>query len=1380
MEELLAWILGAEEKLNMEQKQKEEESSLDTIQQIFQSMDDFANESKSKGKAISDTLQEGQLLVKSFLSEPDDIKEIDIQRDLLADKWEELKNLIMDKQEQLHHTLMSLQKKHLNDFSTWLKTAEDQIASFSEIAADPELVKQQYREHMRFQNEVREHESMVKTLASMLVIIDECENPNISYENLTDELVDQLEALAEKWTNVCRIVDERETALRIWMLLLEQETSFGSWVAKTENRLAGIQAAVDEAMKSSSGAGYLSELLGRLNRMQGEEKAKRDEYLSMLKTAQVQLKKIDKDCQAAIRIKEKIDGLSKQWESVTGMRKLLSEKIQAMCDLQNQSKLERKGSIRANSLDSQRSSKRIKNEKDLDTWKRDDWNKLADVFVKSLRSHEQILGVNQASNQADNQSGRHEEAAELTKLDDLDLKEQEVLVEETQLEFGDKELDYQDLVQQGTILIEALKNLNRDATKDEERLETMKQRWGALKDALESKQQKLSAHQSLLRLQGECNVMKRVLNLSIARLDSERSLIKKLNARQNYAEINKIYEQFMLRTKSMLTQRLRVQAIRSELGEIVQQFPPLGKERTADDLRYFLENWEEMDKKSTVFQQEVEAIMKLGKRVKKREEKLSETYPKLVNAIDLLEQWLIKTYQIVYVGELNLFWTGDEYDEQLRSFRGLEKDINNEKENLDYINETGENVVQMHADAAWTPAFKSKVRNLNRKWNETIEILTNKIRHLDSLRELMPKLDRQIGEFETWSETAQKFLAGAIEFGDFEMMDKQIEQYDALVADIDGEVKKRIDIISEHYKVVEEIIKSSNITRFASSLSLNELPKADEQQQSANEAFKEELQQKVNEQIQSWNLIRDEAVSKRDVLIESLRECQKIDEKIDNFDKEIEKIKCDRLMLSDIDSLKEHCADLEAINHRLKRNWQSCTKMKENLEKLNSKGKFETKICLEKMIAKITAIEAKCSDLITEIGTICSNGKTIQAKYDELCKLYTSRAHWLDKLEMIISRSTQELVDSEEISDYIDNLENHLKNRPTDVSLDLVETIINDLNELFFDVTGYVDQQEERWQTITAEAGNRDKQLLAMLGETQELEQQLLIMQEKLNYIESSLGADEQLNVEHFEAKFKDASEMISFLEKQIDKILAEQRHIAAKRFKEQLRFLQIGYTELDRRFNELKSVPDVKQEKDTLIEELKKVYDNLASRQLTSSETDLIQAKLFEVTQPLPDLQNRIQELQRSAHSLDHHQFSGPLEDQTKQSSKASVLKSDLDLDLKDLLTDLQLAETQVGEDLKDPLNDPLNDPLANSPQSNGPTTNDPNYSDYLAYDGQRTPQAIEINLNLDNSEYLNEEELFEESVDEPWERCVTNNYVPYYKNHERMNVLCKQLTII
>ena len=659
--------------------------------------------------------------------------------------------------------------------------------------------------------------------------------------------------------------------------------------------------------------------------------------------------------------------------------------------------------------------------------------------------------------------------------------------------------------------------------------------------------------------------------------------------------------------------------------------------------------------------------------------------------------------------------------------------------------------------------LKIRLKILNRKWRETIEILTNKIENLDNLRRLIPDLDIKLNEFWNWLDSAENFFKDSIEFGDFKVMEEQIGQYDALLADIDGEVSRSILIIDEHFDRIKKIVQSCDALLLTSNLSLSELPKADEEQQDNNRQLKEELKRKVNDVIENYNSFKEEANNKRDLLKQSLRECRKIDEKIDNFDKEIENINCEKLMFNEIEQLNERCYNLEIKKERLIKNLTNCTKMKDNLQDLNEKGNFKTIVCLEKMIDKVKAIETKCTIVIDEILALCLDSGQIKIKYDELCKMYNSRGNWLDKLEQIISRSTQELVDSEEISDYIDNLENHLKNKPDDVCLDKVEQLINDLNELYFEANDYVDKQEDRWLTVTAEAGNRDKQLHQMLCETQELEQQLLILQQKLKSIDSILenrinqlndedsedNANEQFNVEHIEDKFKDANQMITFLNEQIHKILAEQRHLAANRFKEQLRFLQINYTELDKKFNELKSTPDenVNVEKDTIIDDLKKVYDDLQNRKLTNSETDLIQQELFKVAQPIPELQNRIQELQKSSHSLTYRFNSTTLasEENTKQSSKASILRSHSDLDLSSPPA--------------------LTNGLANQYNSDLNTYEEEDNT----YESERTPQAIEINLNLDNSDYLNEqEELFEDSVDEPWQRCLTNNYVPYFKNSE------------
>lgn len=1369
VEDILAWIIGAEEKLNTEKENKEE--SLDTIQQIFQSLDDFTTESTDREKKIKDILKEGQFLMRSILTNEKGIREVQIQRDLLSNKWDELKNLIMDKQERLHNTLMSLQRKQLNDFSEWLKTAEHKISQFKEIETDLKLVKEQYNEHMQFQNEVRDHEPMVNTLTDMVIIIDECENPNYSSENLTEDLVDQLEALAEKWKNVCTIVEERETTLNIWSMLLEQEINFNNWVMKIEKRLQEIEKGVSEGQSKIS---FLNDCMTRLDKMKKDVEFQSDFYSEMFKEVQRKLKKINKDSKPAIRIKNKIDSLSNQWKSIMERRNLLRNSIQDMYDVQNeQNKLERKSSIRSQksrSLD-QSNRKRYK----LDEWRLTEWKNSVIAFVKGLKSHEEKLGiVNDMNSLVDSEEEQDKKRENILLIEDLDIKEQEILIDEMQTEFDVEEVEYQNQVQLGNFLIEELESkTNEDTTILKELLQIMKSRWNKLKDVLDEKQLKIDNYTNLVKLYNECETLNRVLMLHNNRLDNDKIRIKKLNIKQNLTEINQIYEQCKVKNKTILTHHEKITVIDKEFKQILKKYPKFNQNETAKSITYFLNYWKETMAKINNFELEIENTLTINKLVKRKEEKLNETYPKLVNAIDILDKWLVKTYQIVYIAQLNLYWTVDEYEEQLNAFKELEKDINNEKKSLDYINETGERVIQLHFDSAWTPSFKSKIRDLNDKWNETIEILTTKIKNLECLKELVPKLNENINYFWDWLDNAEDFFKGSIDLEDFKTMEEQTDRYDDLVSKLDDEVLKSVDVIQEYYKKINKIIKYSEASLLTSNVSLNELSKQENEQQDNNRKFKDELKQKISEIANSWNLFREKVVNKRDIFKDFFKNWKKVSEKICNFEKEIEKIKSEKLMINDIDYVNGHCAKLEKTKEDLIKNLKYCIKIKNNLkDSLNDLDESAVK-ALEKMIHKLRTIESKCENLLDEISSICVNGQTVKCKYDELCKMYQSRANWLDKLEQIISRSTQELVDSEEICDYLQNLEDHLRNKPKDVSLEEVEKLLNDLNELFFDATDYVNKQEERWLITTAEASNRDKQLEQMLIETQEFEKQLLKLQQKLKYIESNLDENsnesnldnDQLDVEQVEEKLKDANQTLNDLSEQLNKLMSEQRHLAAARFKEQLKYLQINYTELDKRFNELKNLPNITLEKDTLIGDLKKVYEELQNRQLTDSQTDLIQKKLYECSQPLQELENRINELQKSSLSLEDNQIN------KSRSSKASILKSRSDLDLSspstvtnELVNQAQNSELMFNQDLHGTDQNHKITPVESTMIED---QFDPQSNDANNYEQEQIPQAIEINLH--NSIYLEEqEELFEDSVDYPWERCITNNYVPYYKNHD------------
>lgn len=149
LEDVLTWMLGAEEQLQEEEEDDETllQSDVETVKQLFHAHEDFMLELREYQGKIADLLNEGQALIESNVCSEDDKHEVTQQTNLLSSKWEKLRSKATEKQTHLHEVVMLLQQKQLDNLRAWLITAEDKISNFGEIGSDLATVSQQCDDH---------------------------------------------------------------------------------------------------------------------------------------------------------------------------------------------------------------------------------------------------------------------------------------------------------------------------------------------------------------------------------------------------------------------------------------------------------------------------------------------------------------------------------------------------------------------------------------------------------------------------------------------------------------------------------------------------------------------------------------------------------------------------------------------------------------------------------------------------------------------------------------------------------------------------------------------------------------------------------------------------------------------------------------------------------------------------------------------------------------------------------------------------------------------------------------------------------------------------------------------------------------------------------
>ncbi|KAG2468093.1 UTRO protein, partial [Polypterus senegalus] len=221
LEEVLTWLLSAEDTLHMQDEISED---VEEVKEQFHTHEAFMMELTAHQSSVGNVLQAGnQLIAQGSLTEEEE-NEIREQMTLLNARWEGLRVDSMDRQASLHEVLMELQQQQLQQLSDWLTETEARIHKMESepMAEDMESYQKQIELHKVLQNDLEIEQVRVNSLTHMVVVVDENNG-----ESATAALEEQLQSLGERWAAVCRWTEERwrklQDILLVWQQFIEDQ-----------------------------------------------------------------------------------------------------------------------------------------------------------------------------------------------------------------------------------------------------------------------------------------------------------------------------------------------------------------------------------------------------------------------------------------------------------------------------------------------------------------------------------------------------------------------------------------------------------------------------------------------------------------------------------------------------------------------------------------------------------------------------------------------------------------------------------------------------------------------------------------------------------------------------------------------------------------------------------------------------------------------------------------------------------------------------------------------------------------------------------------------------------------------------------------------------
>ncbi|CAG2110939.1 unnamed protein product [Medioppia subpectinata] len=593
LEDILTWMLGAEEQLNNCEPIANKE--LETVKHLFHDNELFMIELSHYQQKIEEMFSEGQQLIRSDVCDSDERDEISLQMELLNARWDQLRFKAMERQQQLNDSLMNLQQKQLDSLREWLTSAEVKICDFSNIGANLAAVKDQLKQHKLLMKQVEQQQEVVNLVSNMVVINDDSNS-----DNDFGALEDQLEALAERWRHVCRFVEDTGNTLHTiynsWKILNEEEKKFSQWLTKLDRRLTEME---DAATETSPGSKFVLDLVKRLQRMESEMECQQTNSSNLADQAQILLARLTRGSDAAQEITRNLDRLMQHWDAILQRMEQLGETLNTLSQPASRLVARQEGDLlqhwdailqrmeqlgetlntlsqpaSRSSTSSQASSpdkKEISSsetsstastptttsakKRRLDSWRIQEWQRALDTLSSWLERVEEALGID-----TDDEEGS-------LLWESLAIEEQQVLLEDTEADVELRKTEFEQLISQGKQIVDDLTSIGEDSQTIEEVVHTILERWIEVNQVLDERQQRVIAFLEVNRIHSESDAMTRVLETHHKWLETAEEAINKAE------ELPKLLDQSKLRLKSMQSQKEKVQKITEDVLRLCVEIP---------------------------------------------------------------------------------------------------------------------------------------------------------------------------------------------------------------------------------------------------------------------------------------------------------------------------------------------------------------------------------------------------------------------------------------------------------------------------------------------------------------------------------------------------------------------------------------------------------------------------------------------------------------------------------------------------------------------------------------------------------------------------------------------------------------------------------------
>ncbi|XP_069827108.1 dystrophin isoform X8 [Dendropsophus ebraccatus] len=1048
LEQVLTWLLSAEDAL---QCQGPISSNVEEVKEQFHSHEGFMMELTSHQGNVGGVLQAGSQLLSSGKLSDDEENEIQEQMNLLNSRWESLRLTSMERQSNLHKTLMDLQNQQLEQLSDWLSLTEARTRKMEGEILGPDLedIKRQVEDHKVLQDDLEQEQVRVNSLTHMVVVVDEA-----SGDKTTAVLEEQLQHLGDRWAAICRWTEDRwillQEILLKWQQFAEEQCHFDAWLTEKEEAVNIIHTTDFKDQ---------NEMLANLRKLamfKGELEIKKKTMETLYSRSQDLLSSL-KNTAVSQKHDARLDDFAKRWDNLVQKLENSTKQI-SQAVTTTQTSLTQTTVMETVTMVTTREQILVKHGKD-------------ELPPPPPQKKRQILVE-----------------SELRKRFDVDLTElhswmtrSEAVLQSTEFAIFKKEGDFTDLTKKVKAIERERPDKNRKLQEANRNVQILTEQM--LNDGLNAD----SIIQSSQHLNSRWTDFCQLLSERLSWLEYQNNIIAFYSQLQQL-EQTVITAENWLKAQSITaseaeTVKSQLQKCKDEVGRLLALKPTIGS------LQVQGKQLKEKEQGPMFLDADVAAFLKHYNQVlsnlQSREKQLQNILDSLPptqykEKMSTILLWIQQSETKLAIPQVTVTEC-EIMEHRLRELKALQSSLQEHQADMNYLSKTAEEL-SSKAPADVKQRYWAEIDQAQSRWNSLSSQVAGQSQKLEELLNKHRQFQNDLKTLYKWMAEVNVFLNEEWPaLGDSEALEKQLEQCNALVNDIQT-IQPSVSSVND---VGQKLMSKAEPTY---------LPK-----------LKRDLDN-LNEQ---WDLICKQAYTKKAALKGGLEKTLNLRKDLSEMQEWISQAE-DEYLERDFEYKTPE--ELQRALKDLKRAKEDATQKQEKVKLLTESVK---NFIATAPSAAHEPLKKELDVLVTNYERLCSrlNGKceTLQEVWKcwlELLSYLEAENKWIDETEVKLKTTEQPKGSPEEISQALKSIEKIMKHPEDNRNQikELAQTLTDGgvMDEL---INEKLEKFNTRWEEIQQEAVRRQKVLEQSIQSAQEIDKAIRLIQESLGTTDRQLTA---------------------------------------------------------------------------------------------------------------------------------------------------------------------------------------------------------------------------------------------------------------------------------